>query len=902
MTGPYVGDASVVPAVAVVAAVAGDVDRGLTTEEAGRRLAQHGPNELRTTPPTPWWRVLLGQFQDPLVHLLGVAIAVSLAAWLAEGVAGLPIDALVIAAILVANAAIGWLQEERVADAVAALASLTATTAAVLRDGEVTLVPAKDVVVGDLLVLGEGDAVAADARVLGGSRLTVLEAALTGESVPVVKDPQPLERAAPLAERRNMVFGGCAVASGSGRALVTATGMDTEMGAIAALLDSTEAEVSPLQREIGRVSRAIGLAVIVIAVVVMATLALVNDVDSGADVVAILLLGVSLAVAAVPEGLPAVLSLVLAIGVRAMARRQAVVKALHAVETLGSASVVCSDKTGTLTRNEMTLRRVVLPGGEVDPLADEAVEVLLAGAIANNAVVDPMTGTALGDPTEAALAVAASRHADATSRLAAVERVLELPFTSERKLMSAVTTKSGSDDHHLFTKGAPDVLLERCSHARVGDEEVPLDPALRAQLGRQVDDLSMAAYRTLGVARRRLGRDATVIDESQERDLVFLGLVGLIDPPRDEVPPAVAEAQRAGIRVIMITGDHPATALRIATDLGIVGPDARVLTGAQLDALTDEELDRQIEDVSVFARVTPAHKLRIVDALQAHDLIVAMTGDGVNDAPALRSADIGVAMGRAGTEVAKEASTMILGDDNFATIIAAVRQGRVIFDNIRKFLRYLLSSNMGEVATVFLGAVLAPVLGLTEASAAGVVVVPLLATQILWINLVTDSAPALALGVDPEIDDVMARPPRPPTRPMLDGAMWGRIVLVGVTMAAVTLATIDLFLPGGLIEGRDDLATARTAAFSTLVLAQLVNALESRSETRSLGHGLLSNRWLLGALLLGVALQVAVVEVPFLQTAFGTVALDAEHWAWSVGLALLVAVPVELEKAWRRLR
>ncbi|MCB0905774.1 MAG: cation-transporting P-type ATPase, partial [Nocardioidaceae bacterium] len=598
----------------------------------------------------------------------------------------------------------------------------------------------------------------------------------------------------------------------------------------------------------------------------------------------------------------AVLSLVLAIGVRAMARRQAVVKALHAVETLGSASVVCSDKTGTLTRNEMTLRRVVLPDGEVDPLADEAVEVLLAGAVANNAVVDPATGSALGDPTEAALAVAASRHVEATAQLVAIDRVLELPFTSERKLMSTVTRQIGSQDQHLFTKGAPDVLLERCSHARLGGQDVPLDPALREHLGRQVDDLSTAAYRTLGVARRRLGVEAGVIDESQERDLVFLGLVGLIDPPRDEVPPAVVEAQRAGIRVIMITGDHPATALRIAADLGIVGPDARVLTGAQLDALSDEELGRLIEDVSVFARVTPAHKLRIVDALQAHDLIVAMTGDGVNDAPALRSADIGVAMGRAGTEVAKEASTMILGDDNFATIIAAVRQGRVIFDNIRKFLRYLLSSNMGEVATVFLGAVLAPVLGLTEASAAGVVVVPLLATQILWINLVTDSAPALALGVDPEIDDVMARPPRPPTRPMLDRAMWGRIVLVGVTMAAVTLAAIDLFLPGGLIEGGDDLATARTAAFSTLVLAQLVNALESRSETRSLGHGLLSNRWLWGALLLGVALQVAVVEVPFLQSAFGTVPLDAVHWAWSVGLALLVAVPVELEKAWRRLR
>ncbi len=928
-------DPSLRYAAEVAAELGVDPAQGLSADEAARRLAEHGPNELRGTPPVPLWRKILAQFQDPLIYLLGFAIAVSVAAWVVEGAEGLPVDALVIAAIVVANAVIGFLQLAQVENAVAALASLTAAASTVLRQGEPVELPSADLVIGDVLVLGEGDTVGADARLVIATGLLVQEAALTGESLPVEKQVEPLAEAVGVADRTCMVFNGSAVASGSGRAVVTATGMATEMGAIAELLDRTQSEPSPLQRELAVVTRALGIAVVAIAAVVMGALAVANGVHSASDLVVILLLGVSLAVAAVPEGLPAVLSLVLAIGVRSMARKHAVVKALHAVETLGSASVVCTDKTGTLTRNEMTLRTLVTPSGQVtlsgsgyrpeggvpdggvravgDETPDalvlaEAKRVLVGGSLANNArfALSGETWEIHGDPTEAAFLVAAHKLAGVRERVESYTREAELPFSSERKMMSALAHEPDIDRHRLFSKGAPDVLLPRCGFAQVGDEVVPMDDDLRSTLLAEVDRLSSEAYRTLGVAYREVdaerARSGDTLDEADERGLVFLGLVGLLDSPREEVQPAVAEALRAGVRVIMITGDHPATAARIAADLGIVAPGATALTGADLDDLTDDELVEAVRDVSVYARVNPEHKLRIVDALQAEGDVVAMTGDGVNDAPALKSADIGVAMGIAGTEVAKQASTMILGDDNFATIIAAVRQGRIIFDNIEKFLRYLLSSNLGEVATVFFGVLLAGPLGLADAVGAGGVVVPLLATQILWINLVTDSGPALALGVDPEIDDVMARPPRSPSAHLLGRAMWGRIVLVGTVMAAATLLAIDRFLPGGLLSGHDSLETARTAGFTTLVIAQLFNALSSRSPTRTAFAGLTSNLWLVGALLLAAALQVLVVEWHPLQHAFGTTSLDATHWAWSVGLAATVLVAVEIEKLGRRAR
>ncbi|WP_404389553.1 cation-translocating P-type ATPase [Humibacillus xanthopallidus] len=924
---PDVADPTVRPAADVAAALGVDASVGLSAAEAMARLVADGPNELRSKPPVPLWRKVLGEFKDPLVYLLLAAIVISLAAWVGEGMNGVPVDAIVIALIVLANAVIGLVQEARAADAVAALASMTAPVSSVLRDGRLAVVASRELVRGDVLNLTEGDSVGADARIVSATGLRVQEASLTGESDTTPKSCDVLPGPVAIGDRRNMVHRGTGVVQGVGRAVVTSTGMDTEMGAIAGLLDRTESEPSPLQLEIAKVSKALGLAVIGIALVVMAAIAAISGVQDAQDLVTILLMGVSLAVAAVPEGLPAILSLVLALGVRSMARRNAVMKNLHSVETLGSASVIGSDKTGTLTRNEMTLRTVMTPSGMVElsgvgyrpegevrvepdgaatpaDVLREASGVLVAGSLANNAQLVEEGGewSIQGDPTEAAFLVGLGKLEGAAARVARYERVGEVPFTSQRKLMSVLGHDVEEGEDRLFVKCAPDVLLTRCTSVLVADGIVPLDEHHRRGMLDSVEKLSAEAFRTLGVAYRAVppGSVADALDETAESELVLLGVVGIFDPPREEVRVAVAEAHRAGIRTVVITGDHPATALRIATDVGIVDPGARALTGLEIDELTDDQLAAVVDDVSVYARVAPEHKLRIVDALQHHGNVVAMTGDGVNDAPALKSADIGIAMGITGTEVTKEAATMILGDDNYATIVDAVRRGRVIFDNITKFLRYLLSSNLGEVATVFFGVVLAGVLGLEDASEPGTIVLPLLATQILWINLVTDSAPALAMGVDPEIDDVMARRPRRPTDRILDRAMWTRIGFIGIVMATVTLLSIDMFLPGGIIAGSDSLEVARTAGFTTLVLAQLFNAFNSRSDRTSGLRNLFTNRWLWAAVLLAVALQIAVVHLPFLQVAFGTASLDPAHWAVCVALASIVLWLEELMKLVRR--
>jgi Ca2+-transporting ATPase len=899
-----------------------DLERGLSLEEAARRLAEDGPNELRGVKAKPLWRVFLSQFHDPLIYLLLGAVAVSLAAWLVEGAESWPIDSIVIGAIVVLNAVLGFVQEFRAASAVAALATMTAAASTVVRDGALATVHSSELVRGDLLALSEGDSVGADARIVNASALRIAEASLTGESEAVEKHPGHLPGPVPLGDRTNMVFKGTSVVQGVGRAVVTATGMNTEVGAIAHLLDATVEEPTPLSLEVARIGRMLGIAVIAIAIVVMGTITLVNGISTPSDFVVVLLLGVSLAVAAVPEGLPAILSLVLAIGVQRMARRNAVVKRLSAVESLGSASVICTDKTGTLTRNEMTIERLITASGRADvtgtgyapvgdvlgagsPLASESLTearlLLTAGALANNAELAERDGgwEIQGDPTEAAFLVAAHKLDGTTDRMDRFTRRAEIPFTSERKMMSTVHSETGGRTL-LFSKGAPDVLLSNCTRLRVGTTDVPLTDERRQQVLDDIESLSSDAFRTLGVAYRPVADDEDDSTESLEHDLVYAGTAGIIDPPRSEVAAATAEAQRAGIRIVMITGDHPATATRIAADLGIIEPGARAVTGAQIDDLDDDALREATRTVSVFARVAPLHKLRLVDALQADGRIVAMTGDGVNDAPALKSADIGIAMGVTGTEVTKEAARMILADDNFATIVAAVRQGRAIFDNIKKFLRYLLSSNMGEVLTVFLGVVFAAALGLNGADAE-TVVLPLLATQILWINLVTDSGPALAMGVDPEIDDVMARPPRKLTDRAIDGRMWAGILSIGLVMALGTLATIDRFLPGGFIEGTDSLDVARTAGFTTLVFAQLFNAFNARSETTTAFHGVFSNPWLLGSVALAALLQVAVVQTPFLQVAFGTAPLDLAHWLWCVVAASSVLWFSEARKAGYRL-
>jgi Ca2+-transporting ATPase len=904
---------------AVVASKPGtEVDNGLSQDEAALLLERLGYNVLDPKPPVPAWRKLLRQFADPLVGLLLVAVAISLVTWLLEGTPGVPFEAIVIAIILVANAVLGYIQEARAEEAVAALQQLAAPHSSVIRDGIERRIDAAEVVPGDILVLSEGDAVSADARLIDAASLTVAEAALTGESEPVLKDAATLSGAVALGDRINMVFSGTAVARGRGRAVVTATGMATEMGRIAGLLEAAEEEPTPLQREITLVGRTLGIAVLVIAVVVVAAILVTSDIEDAADVVDVLLVGVSLAVAAVPEGLPAILSVVLALGVQRMARKSAIVKSLSSVETLGSASVVCSDKTGTLTRNEMTITKIVTRSGEVDvsgagyrpegefkdngrpvegTLRDEAAAVLAIGTLANDASVREVDGewVAQGDPTDAAFVVAQLK-ADLGHRFdERFSRVGEIPFTSERKLMSTLQADAAFGGRiAVVTKGAPDVLLARCTAEHVGTQPQPLTDERRREILATVDSLAAQALRTLGTAYRPLTKELPAgIDEGLERELTFVGVVGIIDPPRIEAKAAIAEARDAGIRVVMITGDHPVTARRIATELGVVDEGARALSGAEIDELDDGAFLDAMRSVSVYARVAPEHKLRIVDALQADGNIVAMTGDGVNDAPALKSADIGVAMGVTGTDVSKEAANMILADDNFATIVAAVREGRGIFSNIRKFLRYLLSSNAGEVLTMLLGVVGAGVIGLDRV---GGVAVPLLATQILWINLLTDAAPALAMGVDPPPDDVMKRRPRRLTDRVIDSEMQLGVVFVGLVMAVVTLLVLDIGLPGGLVQGSDSLTEARTMAFTTLVLAQLFNCFNARSDRVSAFHHFFTNRVLWGAIALSLVLQVAVVYIPLLNDAFDTTPIAWRDWLLCAGLASMVLWADEARK------
>ena len=914
---------STVDADAATRSLGSDAEAGLTSAEAALRLAQAGLNRLDVAATVPAWRKFLGQFADPLIYLLLGAVFVSLVAWIAEGADDAPTEAVVIAVIILGNAVLGFVQERQAERAVAALRKMAAPIARVVRDGAESEIPAEELVPGDILVLCEGDAVGADGRILHSASLTIAEAPLTGESEPVLKQVATLPAAVPLGDRDNMVFSGSAVTRGRGRAVVTGTGMCTEMGRIATLLGRTNEERTPLQREIQLVGRTLGIGVVVIAMVVVGAILRTSEIEGVGEVVDVLLLGVSLAVAAVPEGLPAILTVILAIGVKRMAGRRAIVKRLSSVETLGSASVIGSDKTGTLTKNEMTIKRVVTHSGEVTiegigyrpegaistggklltegPLFDEVRVVLDGGSLANDAALSNDHGEwkIQGDPTEAAFLVAERKLGTSAETAKRFTRRGEIPFSSERKLMTTFEADAKRDGSIVvITKGAPRVLLGRCTRERVGTEEEPLTDESRSRIFAAIDGLADDALRTLAVAYRRLdSTESPAENESAERELVFAGVVGMIDPPRPEAVEAIAEAKRAGLRVIMITGDHARTATRIAADLGIIAPDANpaaALSGAELDTMDDPTLNERSRSVAVYARVSPEHKLRIIGALQADGNVVAMTGDGVNDAPALKAADIGVAMGVTGTDVAKEAANMILVDDNFATIVSAVREGRSIFANVRRCLRYLLSSNIGEVLTMFLGVVGASVIGLDVAG--GDFVAPLLATQILWINLLTDSGPALALGFDPPPPDVMQHAPRKLTDRVIDREMQLGLLFVGAVMAIATLFTIDLKLPSGLIEGTSTLDEARTAGFTVLVLAQLFNSLNSRSERESAFRGLFGNPRLFGAIALSVGLQILVVHAPFLNEAFGAVPLFATDWLLCTAIASSVLWIDELKK------
>jgi Ca2+-transporting ATPase len=910
----------------IVATLGTDAERGLSSAEARTRLERQGRNELKAEEPVPAWRKFLAQFEDVLVILLLIATAISAALWLVERDSALPYEAMAIFAVVLLNAAMGFFQESRAESAVAALRRMAAPHANVVRDSERQNVPAAEVVSGDLIVIEEGNKIPADARLIHSTALQTAEAALTGESLPVSKDIEPVAGEAALGDRHNMIFSGTAATYGRGKAVVTATGMRTEMGRIAGMLKEAPNKTTPLQRELDKVGKLLGAIVVVIAVVMIVTIILVDDVRGFSALFEVLILGVALAVAAVPEGLPAVVTAVLALGVQRMAQRNAIVRHLAAVETLGSANVIASDKTGTLTRNEMTVRAVVTASGRVDmsgtgyepngnvqvtggaPL-EGALRVELQRALtvadrANNAVLQERDGrwTVQGDPTEGALIAAARKAGLAGESLdARFERVGEVPFSSERKLMTTLHADADRQQRvRVFTKGAPDVLVARCSQELVGEEMRPLTAARRAEILQANEVLAGQALRTLGVASRTMPADAleqNEVDEQLEQDLVFLGLIGMLDPPREEAKQAVARARSAGIRPLMITGDHPRTAAVIAAELGIT-TDGRAVTGAELEKLSDEELARTVREVSVYARVNPEHKLRIVKALQSGGATVAMTGDGVNDAPALKTADIGIAMGVTGTDVSKEAADVVLTDDNFATIVAAVEEGRAIFANIRKFLRYLLSSNIGEVMTMVFGVLLAKVIGLHAEDDA--VVLPLLATQILWLNLVTDGPPALALGVDPADANLMSHPPRPRSESVITGRMWAGIFFIGAVMAVGTLLVLDASLSGGLIEGTGDMRYAQTMAFTTLMLFQLFNVFNARSDEQSAFHGLFHNPWLWGALVFLLAPQAVVIYTPFLQEAFSTTNLSGSDWLLCAAVASSVVWLRELSKLMTR--
>ena len=884
---------------------------GLSQQGAAERLEQHGRNRL--PPPKrrgPCLRFAL-QFHNPLIYVLLAAGTVTFAL-------GDYIDAGVIVGVVLINAVIGFVQEGKAEKALEAVSAMLASRATVLREGERHEIDASLLVPGDIVFLESGARVPADLRLLRVKNLRVNEAALTGESVPAEKRTQAVTADAAIGDRLCLAFSGTVVSFGQGQGLVVGTGQATEIGRIGLLVGATRTLATPLTRRLDQFARQITLFILVVGLLTFLYGHLVQDMP----VLEIFLAVVGLAVAAIPEGLPAIVTIVLAIGTRVMARQHAIVRRLPAVETLGSVTVICSDKTGTLTRSEMTIERIMTASGgsrvtgvgyaplgrlEIEggvapegALRAEQIVILSGGSLAGNAALRQAEDGAWeiqGDPTEAAFLVAERKLGVEDRRQRRFERLGEIPFSSERKMMSTIERDhEHGGERILITKGAPDVLMQHCNRIRIGMDVVPFDEVQRAHAHADVERLSDEALRTLAVAYRPLGADEDPqASETLERDLIFVGTVGIIDPPREEAAVAIAEARRAGIRVMMITGDHPRTASRIAALLGIVENGTKALTGAELDAMDDAGFAAAVRATSVYARVAPVHKLRIVDALQADGNVVAMTGDGVNDAPALKAADIGVAMGITGTEVTKEAAKMILADDNFATIVEAVREGRGIFDNIRKFLRYLLSSNMGEVLTVFLGVVGAGVIGL-GGTGGGELVLPVLATQILWINLITDSGPALAMGIDPETDDVMARPPRKANERAIDGRMWRGVIAIGLVMALATLLTIDLYLPGGLVEGAQSLDQARTAGFTVLVLAQLFNCFNARSETTSAFSHLFMNRWLWAAIGLSFLLQVAVVNFAPLNVAFGTVPLPLEQWLVCVAMGSNVLWFSEIRK------
>ena len=898
------------------------VELGLTEEDAIKRLQEFGPNQLTEKPPASFLSLVLAQLKSFVVILL-------IAASIISAILGEWVDAAAIMTIVVLNAVMGVVQESRAEAALAALKKMAAPDAQVLRGGRRVTIPAAELVPGDIVFLEAGNFVPADLRLIESINLRVDESALTGESVPVQKNSTLIVNAeSNLGDRKNTAFMGTVISYGRGKGVVVSTGMHTQLGLIATMLQAVEDEVTPLQKRLDQLGKTLGWACLAVCSIVFVTGFL-----EGGNPLTLFMISVSLAIAAVPEGLPAIVTISLALGMREMINRHALIRRLSSVETLGSATVICSDKTGTLTQNEMTVTRIWVDGQFVAisgqgystegkfSIKDKQIDLddypavrttLWVGALNNDALLEKIEGedgsldfNMIGDPTEGSLLVAAYKAGSLAADLnLAYPRTNEVPFDSERKRMITIhliedpqkeDISPFNDDtrkkwHVIAVKGAPDLVLDLCTHYKPmdGGERLPLDKAARERIIAANDAMTKDALRVLGVAYHVVNVLPEEISTAElEKDLTFVGLIGMIDPARAEVKPALITAAKAGIRTIMITGDYPNTAKAIAEAIGLLRPNHKVMTGAQLDAIDDATLKTEVEETDVFARVSPEHKMRIVDALKANGEIVAMTGDGVNDAPAIKRADIGISMGITGTDVAKETADMVLTDDNYVSIVSAVEQGRIIYSNIRKFVYYLISCNLAEILIIFLptafGKLLMPNLPADQYA-------PLTAVQLLWLNLVTDGAPALALGTEKGDPDIMAQKPRPPKEPIINKEMKIGVVVQTIAITAVTLFA---FWRGQM----HDIRYAETMAFATLSISELLRAYTSRSERYPLFKiGVLSNKWMNLAVGVSLILILAVIYVPFLNPIFQTEALTAVEWELILPLLLIPSIVAELTK------
>lgn len=872
----------------VLAAQSSNAETGLSAAEAASRLASVGPNKLDEEEKTPMWKRFFEQMADPMVIMLLVAAAISVITGFIQGEPEWA-DAVIILSVVILNSVLGVVQEAKSEQALEALQEMSAAQSKVMRDGKLVHMPSSELVPGDIVLLEAGDSVPADCRVLESASMKIEEAALTGESVPVEKHADQIALAAdtddvPLGDRKNMCYMGSTVVYGRGRAVVVGTGMKTEMGKIATALTQAKKELTPLQMKLNELSGILTKLVLAICVIIFAVDIIRHFGDLGSNPAMLLdtfMVAVSLAVAAIPEGLVAVVTIVLSMGVTKMSKRQAIIRKMTAVETLGCTQIICSDKTGTLTQNKMTVVKHELACSE---------EKFLAGmALCSDAKWDEEKGEAVGEPTECALVNDAAK---AGMKGLDVEhpRVGEAPFDSGRKMMSVVVEEADGT-FEQYTKGGPDVVLSRCTHVYENGEVVPMTDARREEILTANKAMADQALRVLALSSRTYTEKPSDFSPAAlEHDLVFCGLSGMIDPVRPEVTAAIAEAKEAGIRAVMITGDHIDTAVAIAKDLGIVTDASQAITGAQLDKISDEDFKEKVTDISVYARVQPEHKARIVDAWKSRGNIVAMTGDGVNDAPSIKRADIGVGMGITGTDVTKNVADMVLADDNFATIINAVEEGRRIYDNIRKVIQFLLSANIAEVLSVFV----ATLIGFT-------IFQPV---QLLWINLITDSLPALALGMEEAEGDVMKRKPRNASDGVFAGGMGLDIAFQGVIITLLVLASFfaGVYFDMGYIDIADMIAgnadaEGVTMAFITLSMVEIFHSFNMRSRRASIFSMKKQNKWLWGAAALALVLTVVPVEVDFLAEVFGFMPLPVHALLTALGLAFLIIPIMEVYKA-----